>query len=348
MALLYDAIQGEYRDKEGRIITENFTRKYYSSGSWFLLNHAAEHQIQLTMMIALMKGKKVTTTDGKETTLWDAYSIDKNGLYTLSSDVKWTKEDLMTFRKEMHSILRELNGNYSELHKAVLQRSWWGKLLMIYRKYIYSQMRSRFGGFRLDYERGDVGYGYFRLFTKQLVQDIRELGVGQALKNIGKNLKNNDEKTYLNYATRKTVFELSTLTALFIMIKALAPDDDDKEKISKLNAYTLLWMNSLYSDLGSYTFQSLAEFGKQIKNPSASNITLTKATALADQVISDMVSGEMETYDQDGYGYEKGDTKLGAKFEKLIPIGNQILRLTNPEQQLQFFSLIGKKVRTND
>lgn len=347
MALLYDAIQGEYRDREGRIISENFTRRYYSKSSWFLLNHAAEHQIQLTMMIALMKNKKVQTKDGKSISLWDAYKLDtQSGLYSLSSDVIWTKEETSNFRKEMHSILRELNGNYSELHKAVLQRSWWGKLMLVYRKYIYSQVRSRFGGFRMDYERGDVSYGYFRLFTKQLIQDIRDVGVGQAAKNIMYNLKDNENKTYLNYATRKTVFELATLTGLLLTIMALAPGDDEEET-SKLNAYVLWWLNSLYSDLGSYSYQSLAEIGRQVKNPSAGNITLTKLTSFADQLLSDITSGDLERYEQDGYGYEKGDTRLGAKFEKLIPIVNQVKRAMNPEQQLQFFELIGKRVRTN-
>ena len=53
---------------------------------------------------------------------------------------------------------------------------------------------------------------------------------------------------------------------------------------------------------------------------------------------------EFEEYSKNGTGYEQGDSKLGNKFQKLIPVFPQFNRLEHPEYQLKYYQMIKQNV----
>ena len=166
--LLFDAIQGEFTNDLGEKISGNVMRRFLSPNSLFLLTHAGEHQIQLTGMLAMMNAYKVKTKTGQEITLNQAFEKDTNGRYNLKPDVIFTKDQKQDFVRKLHGVSRSLNGNYADLHKGHLQRYWYGKLMMQYRKYLYPAIVARYGQERVDLEKGTVETGYLRYFIERV------------------------------------------------------------------------------------------------------------------------------------------------------------------------------------
>jgi hypothetical protein len=336
MAMRYDAIQGEYRDDLGRKVVGGFTDKLYSKGSLFFLQHAAEHQIQITGMLSLMKNTKVDIIKNGKTvdqvSLFDAYVEDKDGTYKLRGDVMWTQEQDLRFTNRLHNISRELNGNYSPLHKSVAQRYALGKLMLQYRKYMYEQFRARYGSRRLDYELGDVKVGYYRRFFKKLTEEFKDGYFTNFTKNY-----NNEWTTVDKDAVKKTAYEFAVIagTAVLAVMIASMEDDDDDDLIQD---YSLLLLVGAYSDMSMYSFNIGPEMYRQFNNPTASLFTIKKSM----DVMFQLFTSPGEEYDQSGFGYEAGENKLLVKSRKLIPIYNQLHRAMSPEQVLKFYALTKK------
>ncbi|XAI97381.1 hypothetical protein [Leptolyngbya phage Lbo-JY46] len=337
LAMRYDAVQGEYRTNFGRKVTDGITRRFYDKSVVFFLNHAAEHQIQVTGMIALMKSTKVPIVKNGvktgETNLYDAYKVNKDGVYELVEGAQWSKADDLKFTNTLHNLSRELNGNYSPLHKSMVQRTFLGKLMLQYRKYIYEQFRARYSSRRLDFELGDEKVGYYRRFFKLVVDEFRKDYTKAFSKFYSKEGWSDLDKSSFN----RTISEMSIMIITGIAAALIASThDDDEEKRPIAQTYLLIMLSGVYRDLGMYSFLSPSEMMKQTKNPTASLMTFQKSIDILAQLIDD----PFEQYENSGFGYEQGDSKLQRKMEKMIPIINQLNRsFRYPEGVLKYNAL---------
>jgi hypothetical protein len=307
--LLFDAIQGEFTNDLGEKISGNLMRRFVSSNSLFLLTHAGEHQIQLTGMLAMMNGYKLKTKTGQDITLNQAFEKDANGRYNLKPDVIFTKEQKQDFVRKMHGVSRSLNGNYANLHKGHIQRYWFGKLMMQYRKYLYPAVVARYGQERVDLEKGTVEMGYLRYFVGEYL--VKNLVKGQ-FKQI-RDFKNltPDQK----YWVRKGASEIGLYILLTVAALGLGSGDADKIKeLSEAEKALLLFTIRIHNEIGMYHIDAPTEFLKQTKNPIASMRFITALAKVATQMFH-----PTEVYQQDGNGYSEGDNKLQKTFKKLIP-----------------------------
>lgn len=339
LGIKYDAIQGEFRDKYGKKFVGNMMQRYGNLDTIFFLSHAAEHQIQLTGMLALMNATKVQLKDGSTMSLFDAHEQNADGLLRLRKDAIWTKADEDNFTNKLHGINQLLNGNYSKFDKAHLQRLWYGKLLLVYRKYIYNGFRNRYGRERVDYQLGDIHEGYYRTFFNKLVSDVKNYKLDAARKFFTREGWSQDEK----YAYNKTVFELTTLLGLTMLVLAIGGSDDKEKKKDGMSEwggdYLLLNMVRLRSDIATFTAFGLTDMTRIIKNPSAVMGSLDRLAAIASQIYTDPT----KTYTRKTGAFEKGDSILWAKVQKAIPGWRQWINLSTPEEQVKFYELIGKK-----
>lgn len=337
LGVLYDAIQGEFRSKYGKNITGNIAARYAQGDTFFLINHVAEHQIQLTGMLALMNATKVKLKGGGEVSLYDAYQPNAKGFYHMRKDVIWTADQDNQFIKTLHGISKDLNGNYAAFDKGVIQRQWWGKLALQYRKYMYPAWRSRFSSSRVDYERGEVMEGFYRTFLKKLVQDIKDYKFNIFAIGASQWSKKGWTKEQA-YAHRKTMFDLAIMVGTTLIGLALAGAEGDDDDEWSRNAL-LLSAIRLRSDISQYSWQLPQEALRQIKNPSASLNTVNSWLEFLGQL-----SSPTEEYSQNSGYHEKGDSKLGARFEKIVPLYRQWLRLQSPEEQVKFYTLTNKDI----
>lgn len=343
LGILYDAIQGEFRDKYGKNITGSAMKRYATNDTFFIINHTGEHQIQLTGMLALMDATKVTLRDGSKVSLYDAYKVNDKGFYKLRDDAVWSKEEDAKFIKTLHGISRDLNGNYAAFDKSMLQRYWWGKLAMQYRKYLYSAWRSRFASERVDWERGDVQAGYYRTFLTKFWQDAKDYNGNIIASTFNTIAGKKGFTAEQHYARRRTMFDIAVIVGTTMLAGSLAgmekenQDDADKKAQERL----LLTVLRFRSDISQYSWTLPQNVWQTVDNPSASLQLLQNYGKFFSQLLNDPI----ETYSQNGSGYNKGDSKLGNKFEKIIPLYRQWLRWQTPDQQIKFYNLYGKNVK---
>jgi len=351
----YQAVQGEYRDRYNKLVTSGgAVNRLLSKDSLFFFQHVAEHQIQGTAMIALMKATPVMVGT-EQSNLWDAYQDDKTGLTTLKAEAVWSDEDDAKFIRRLHEMNRQNNGNFSALHKTVLQRRWYGHLLMVFRKHLYPQFKIRFGKQQIDYSKGYQTEGYHRVFFKKIKEDLLEYGFNIKEYDILKlNKKDNTDWTGGEiYGFRRSMFE-TVMGMIGMMVATMllggGGDDDDEDTFAK--NHLLVLANSLYSDIGITNPLGIynpvvnkSETIQQVKNiwqnPTAIGYTYGTLYKFLDQV----TSHPYETYKQGGFGYKKGDNKAHHSLVKLIPIIRQVESFQHPENYLAFQTLTKKGIK---
>lgn len=338
LGIKYDAIQGEFRDNFGKKFVGNLADRYANGDTLFFTNHIAEHQIQLTGMLAYMNATKVKTADGQEIPLFDAHYLNKDGYLRLKDGIQWTKQNEIDFINSWHGINKRLNGNYSSFDKALLQRKWYGKLALVYRKFIYTSIRNRFTKEYTDYELGNVDFGYQRKFFGKFASDIKTYKFGVAQRYFNGKAKQDwseDEK----YAASKTLTELGLVTGMFILAgaiaKAEAGDDDAGWGGKTALLYTLRFKN----DLALFTIAGIPDIARIAQNPSAIMVTMSKYYDFFHQLATDPT----DTYSRKTGVFEKGTLKLEAKFLKALPVVRQAINLLSPDQQLAYYNVLKDK-----
>jgi len=344
LGIIYDAIQGEFRDKYGKNITGSLLNRYFTKDSLFIISHMGEHQIQLTGFLALMNATKVKLKDGKEISLFDAYEKNEKGFYKLREDAIWTEKDNDKFTRTLHGISKDLNGNYAKFDKGMAQRYWLGKLALQYRKYLYPAWRSRFSSKRFDVERETEIEGYYRTFAKKFFQDLTEFKFNTLKFMVNQKPYSKEEA----YAVRKTLFDVALMIGFIVLAQALnnmeAPDDEDEKK---LRDRLLLLTVRANDDISQFTYGFPAEGVKLITNPAASFRTAKSILEIGQQGFNDLRNLELETYKTSNGGHEIGDSKLGSKLENIIPLWRQKKRWETPEEQIKYYSLINKDVQND-
>lgn len=333
LSFILDAIQGEVLDEFGNRISGNIARKIFSTNSLFFFTTAGEHQIQLTGMKAMLLGRKVTTNDGKVISLYDAYTPNADGRYNLRSDLKdFNKDDLDQFIRQLHSVNRSLNGNYSSLHKSTLQRKWYGTLALKFRKYIYDSFRTRYASEHTDFERNTIEEGYMRFFFKDyLYANLKKMALHQDTDFAGKELL-----PHQKFAMKKATMEVGIYGFISVMLAAMF-SGKDKKNLSTADKTMLLYALRLRNDLGMYSASMYSEFKQQATNPTASITTIQALVKTLGQTFS-----PSETYKTTQSGHKKGDSKLQTDIRKLIPIVSKFP--INIDNKLSYFNLINQSV----
>lgn len=319
----YDAIQGEFEDELGKPITAGVANRLFRRDKLFFLQKSGEHQIQTTGMLAALRGQKVETNSGETISLRDAWIKDADNNIKLRDDVKWTEEDDRGFRNRLNSINKELNGNYSKIDKAKLQRVWWGRSLMMFRKYIYNAFKGRYGKEQINYERGNVTEGYYRSFFDTLKDQMSEYILNRKFRPL-----TDSEK----YAVRRVAADVGVVVALFALYKATDDHDDQND----FNAETAFLSRRMISDtVQFFPIVGALELWKMVKDPSASMNSMGKLYDALSQIVTD----PEERYTKTGPGYTKGELKWKVKLGKIIPIYRQWLNIQDPKDMLKYYQM---------
>ena len=383
MSIQHDSIQGENLSDFGDIKRKG-SLSTASSRLLMWTQGGAEHMIQTKLMIAMMMGYKV---NGKS--LWDLRIENKGEFISYQPEV--TEDILIDFRRKLHAVNKDLHGQYAKLDKSMLSRHWYGKLAMVYKKYIWSSIRSRFGGERFDWEVGEETQGYMNAYLSGLFRELKNkdgditlfsltasgvnnlwlkptLGALDAItgRNLGK-IKYVDEFLYGGLsdkdklATIRTTYEIAWFLMCGLLAglaHGLAGDDDDKVTTKVLKGVEAMLLQTqsdigvflpfYNSFLGKSTSGTLVSFDKLwnlIKNPFAQMRAGDNIIKMMVQLFGDMTTLELERYQRNGIGYEKGDSKLLRDITKSFPIISawyHVMEFLNPQEKLQFLQMMRK------
>lgn len=319
----YDAIQGEHSDTYGHNLSGNGIKRLFTTNSLFFLTKGAEHQIQGTGMIAMMMKQQVKYQNGTTSSLWEAY--DENG--NLKKGAIWSKEDQFNFMQKLHSLNKGMHGIYNKFDSPTLQRRWYGKLILLFRKWIYTGFQRRYSGEFVDMESGEVTHGYYNKFFSQL---YRELKQGKFELLFGSNLKPEERQ-----ARAKALGELGVMLSMLSLYLVFSGGDDEDEN-SWIENQMILQSRRLAGDYMFFTPINPFEWVRIINNPS---VTMSQVTKLSKFVFQ--LTNPFEQYERNEYPYNKGDFKLEKRFNDLVPIYSQMIRAITPQNQLSEYKRAG-------
>jgi len=344
---LYDPMQGEFKDRYGRSVSQSMWKKLWSTDTWFFLQQQGEHAIQVQTMLAMLKRTKVKqkiNNETKEISLYDAYELGKDGFIKLKPGV--TLEGLtsdnglmsLDVQNTLHALNKRMHGVYNSFDKPVIERYWWGKLLIMYRKFLVPGLKKRYKGFSIDQELGNVTEGYWRTFARIAVTQTREML--KELSPFGESNLTELEKRNL----RKSAIEMGIMLSSGIIIMILqslyeGADDEDKKYL----AYPLMFSMRLNSDLSAFVvpgdprmllLPNPIGLYKSFRYPTAAQTTIEKSLKLVGQMFN-----PLETYERQTGPYEKGDLKLVAKILKLAGLQKNLFY---PEEIIKILQLSQK------
>lgn len=324
----YDVPQGEFKDHYGRNVSKGQFNKLMKTSTLFFIQKGGEHQIQCTAMLALMKSIDVKDSQtGKEVSLFEALKTVKADPQQMLQRYGWTAQNDKNFRNRLHAIVKNLHGVYNSFDKATLQRRWYGKLALMFRKYLFKAMSSRWGGRYVDYELGTDEGGYWNAFMRKMLADAKEYKWGMVQRLWSKEGYDDFQKS----AANKTMYEFAVIIATFVLAGIIGADDDK----DWLDAQMALLLTRFSADITQYI--NPADFIRVIRNPAASINLMEKFISWFTQLFH-----PMEEYERASGFAKKGDKKLYIETLKLLPVVRQFINLLTPEEQIKFYQLTGR------
>jgi hypothetical protein len=322
MLVEYDALQGELLDAQGRKLERGLANKFFRTRRLFFAQNGGEHYIQTGLMIAMMNHQKVNLNKGGTMTLYEAKKLAFEGKLNLA-DTNWTSENDQAFRETLAEVNTRLNGNYNKTDKAMIQRTWWGAALMMFRKHIYNGLANRYRKGYVNYQTGDYTEGYWRTFANALVREVGDIVKDRTVTKF--NLSEQEK-----YAFKKLGGDLAMLTLFIAAFKMFDDDDDENE----FNDFAALVFRRLVSESGQYTpIIAPLEAGKIAANPSAISYTVNNFYEAFKQTLADPT----EEYERSGPGYQEGENKAWKKWQRAIPGWRIVLNTQEPERLLNFY-----------
>jgi hypothetical protein len=309
-----------------------------------------ENETAVTRMLAMMKsyegklkdaqGNVITNADGKPANLWDVFILDeKTGRYGIDPKVANADQIRSRFRMKISGLTKKTNQVKNKFDDAVLQRRWWGKLVMLFRRYFVPSLRRYYGsgtgtlgaGLHQDLELGTVSEGIYHTAARLVKETWQKKGnfVG-----VYKNMEKFEQENIKRFGAQASFMLLCILA-----VAALSDDDDEESYAEQFLIYQALRMESELRQ-----FSSPTEFVKMAESPTATIRPLQKAVNLFDLGTDEL--GALFTGDREGLDYarrsgrhEKGDNKFLAKLEELIPIVGGIEKSSNPQEASKWFNL---------
>ena len=356
MVMKYDPLQGNFKDEYGKNVTASVANKLIRTNTLFFNQNAAEHEIQVKTMLALMDATKVIDkATGEEITLLAAhekyganlYDItkDENGkkIYDYKIEIDVVKADGTTERKNfeerdrqdfmntLHALNKRMHGVYNDFDKGVIQRHSLGRLLLMYRKHLVPGYKRRYKGLGFDEELGAATEGIYWTFYKTLIKDLitYKLNVASRWKTYTK-----FEKAQIRKVLAELAIILATVVILMLILPMIGGDDDDKDALSKSYAYNFVMYEALRMQSETKTYLPLIGIGdlyRTVRSPSAATTTVDRSIKLLVQIMPWSIT---EEYKRKSGIWEKGDNKAWAAFLKVMGYtGNNF----NPTEAIKSF-----------
>lgn len=342
---IYDPVQGAFTDNVGRNVTGSLVKKAFTTDALFFLQHGAEHELQVSRMLAMMQftkavdkeGNQLKNKDGSDMTILDAHKKDKSGRVRINPDV--ANFNKMDFMNRLHGLNKRTNGVYNDFDKAHLKRLWYGKLFLLFRGWMVPGIRRRFGhgeAWHSDQEMGTLTQGSYITFYKMLRSSVMKQHDAYATMT-----------TLEKQNVKRTMVELGAFIGTVLIGMALSVGDDDEENGYATN-FLLYQARRLQTELGAFTpLFGTREAVRLLESPTAGLRPIQGIIKLLDSTWKNglyFASGgniidEKDIYFQRRSGrFEKGDAKIWKDLSKLIPALNGTEKSKRPEELLKWFN----------
>jgi len=312
------------------------------------LQTIAEHETAVTRMLALMDsyrgklkdkdGNVIKNEKGEDANLWDVFVKDeKTGRYGV--DPKVANFNRSRFMAKISGINKRTNQVKTKFDDAILQRRWYGKLIMLFRRYFIPSLRKHYGhnglrgGIHRDLELGTISEGTMETLWRFIKETYKNAGNGVKVYKMMTDMEKQN--------MRRSVVSIAFWTLCALIVMSLSDDDDEDD--SWFESFAIYQALRMQTELTQ--FVRPIEFLKAANSPTATVRPVTKAIELVDMVafkaIPSIFTGDTEGlyYQRKSGIHQKGDSKLLAKFEAMIPILGGIEKSSDPATAAKWFDL---------
>jgi hypothetical protein len=345
---------GGFSVQQQEFIKNSIAKTAINFESLQFMHQGGEHYVQSIMVMATLESIKVMDANNnyidkngniviqdKAVSVLDMLTKDDNGIVRIDDKVVYTtrslnskineggKEQLLLFVKRK---LFDTMGNYDSNLQPEAQRHWWGKMIMLFRKYLIPQAVSRFRGAQSFYKHqddlteDDIHFNNALRTTEEgsYVSTARFLihGVYPALKQLKFDILSsnwNELSDDKKAGIKRSITELAITGALLPLIGMLAAgaagDDKDKEWL-----WTVAFLaRRLESELSQ--FRDPREATKITKSPIPSLRIIEQTLDVAEYILPYNWSEINDRYE---VGKNKGELKIVRKLEKLVPVVSKL------------------------
>lgn len=297
-------------------------------------------------------------------TVLDSYEL-VNGYIKLKDNIKISNEELSDFKNKVIGVNQKLHGIYNKEDAGTIQRYALGRLAIQFRKWIRPSWNRRFGPKfgqsnwnerRQEYDEG-MYITTSRFVFNPLIRTFKqwrtnqETTASEALKNIIDGYKDLIFNSKINWHIlsetekaniRRTGLEmifLATVIALGFALKRIKGEDDDDDKVKdKILTWALYQSDRLFGEISTFTpFGIVREGNRLFKSPSPVFNTLEDAGKLMTALIAYPFRTDEEREFKSGIYH--GQDRVKIYFNDMLPVINQIQRLSNLSENNQRYNI---------
>lgn len=347
-------LQREYLDSsmdfnylENHLKNDNRFKRIFTSKLMTAGQSMGENYIQSTLMYSVMDNIKVMK-DGKyvnkkgevvedrndAANMIDFYEFKGSSMkfkdgFTIEGHTKFDDKAKNEVRNKVKDVLVSLQGQYDKRNKSLIERFWYGKLVMYLRKWMAPAYSKHFGGFGLKeitsdkifYSESQQSYkeGVYTSTFRMLNFMRKELGkvklrdlasLKEAGANVGERWKNAQsiERSNIRFAVGEI--------GIFILMSCLAnlaePDDDEElTKEERARRFALAYFAyRLHTELGQFV-PSLGMIDNTIRTVNSPSAVLNTASQTLD--LLEQLRHPTEVYKS---GDHKDESKLKIKLQR--------------------------------
>ena len=348
----YDFLQDFDKDSHGVEASRatGFSRVARTSALFFM-NNAGEHMLQIQGSMAAMEHIPTYDKSGaKIGTVLSAHSQNSKGDLEIADVyikdvnnklVKYGTREQNDVADKIGAIMRKLHGNYSSAHAMMAKKNAFGAAMLQFRGWMYEGFMRRFQTKTYNTMMQQKNEGFylstmkaFKNITGELMR-LEGTTRGETWKTMSSHEKANVRRTMVE----ASVMLITGIAGAILMSAGKGLDDELRDKDdfisqAKLASFkTLTYLtNRLYTETAFYT--NPIELMKIAKSPVPGMSTVSKLVSLASQ----LAFAPTEEYSS---GFREGDYKAVNKAMKLMPIVNQLTKLTSNgmDEQIKWFNL---------
>ena len=312
-----------------------------------------ENETAMTRMLAVLdsfrgkikdaNGEVIKNDDGTEANVYDLIKLNEaTGRYELDSRIANPEALKIKITNRLAGLTKKTNQVKNKFDDAVLQRRWWGKLVMLFRRYFVPSLRKYWGhgsgtlgsGLHRDLELGTVSEGVYHTAFRFLKESWNKKG---NVVSVFGAMEKFEQQNMIRFGMN------AAFTAIALLAAAILLDDDDDEESTYAQQFFGYQAKRLVTELNQ--FINPIEFGKSIMSPAASVRPIQNIIDLSMHIITQevpyMITGDTEGlyYETSSGAHAKGDSKFMAKLDRIVPAISGIEKSKNPEEAAKWFNL---------
>lgn len=285
-------------------------------------NQITEHMLNYHMGIAIALHHRVADGKGNMVPIFDAFTL-RDGKLVQKEGFNITEKDRQEMISKMNTSSRRINGEYGD--KILMDKYVLGKLATFMNRYLIPFVVKRYGARKFDVQDGIRDEGYWRLFGRLFIKDIKT----KALPILGGWKYYTDEE---KEGVVKALTEVGFTIMFALAISALGGDDNKKIKDNSILENNLLYalkgmqqQNEAFMPIPGIGFDDML---RKIQNPFpilgkvknlVSLINDGTHTAWYEMGLPGVDEHDIKYMKNSGW-HKPGDFKMFADFQKLVGI----------------------------